>query len=66
MNIKTHLVKKVAREPKVCTDCNSKINIGDIYHLEEGVSEHLHSLVARQFCNRCYTKYGEVLLLSKK
>jgi hypothetical protein len=65
MDIKTHLVKRVARDNRVCTNCNQKINAGEIYHHEEGVTEHLHSLVARQFCNRCYTKYGEVILLSK-
>jgi uncharacterized protein with PIN domain len=65
MDIKTHLVKRLARETRVCTNCNNRINAGEIYHHEEGVTEHLHSLVARQFCNRCYTKYGEVILLSK-
>jgi len=66
MDIKTHLVKKMARETRVCTNCNNKINAGEIYHQEEGVKEHLHSLIARQFCNTCYTRYGEVILLSKK
>jgi protein-arginine kinase activator protein McsA len=66
MVLKTRLVNKIAREPRVCTNCDNKINIGEIYHHEEGVTGHLHSLVARQFCNNCYTKYGEVILLSKK
>jgi len=64
--IETHLVSKIAKDPRVCTNCNNKIKIGEIYHQEEGVKEHLHSLVARQFCNNCYTKYGEIKLLSKK
>jgi len=66
MDIKTHLVKRVARETRVCTNCNNRINSGEVFHHEEGINEHLHSLVARQFCNNCYTRYGEVILLSKK
>ena len=65
MEIETHLVKKVTKFPKVCTNCNNKISVGNAYHLEEGVKEHLHSLIARQFCSDCYAKYGERKLLSK-
>ena len=59
MGIQTHLVKKVAKFPKVCNNCKEKIKTGDTYHLERGVNEHLHSLLARQFCSECYSKYGE-------
>ena len=63
--IETHLIKKVVKFPRVCTNCRNKIPIGETYHLEEGVKEHLHSLIARQFCSKCYAKYGENKLLSK-
>jgi len=65
MEIETHLVKKVAKFPKVCTNCRKQISPGIAFHHEEGVKEHLHSLLARQFCSDCYAKYGEKKLLSK-
>jgi hypothetical protein len=61
--IKTRLVKKVAKSPRVCTNCGNQIPSGDAYHREEGVDEHLHSLLARKFCSQCYAKYGERKLL---
>ena len=61
--IETHLVKKQSTSPKVCTSCNNKILPDELYHLEKGVKEHLHSLLARKFCSDCYAKYGETLLL---
>ena len=64
MEIETHLIKKVAKFPNVCTNCKEEITVGDAYHLERGVNEHLHSLLARQFCSECYSKYGEKKLLS--
>jgi len=64
-NIKTHLVLKIANVTKVCTNCNNQIFAGDTYHCEEGVNTHLHSLIARQFCSDCYSKYGEIKLLHK-
>jgi len=63
MEIKTHLVKKVAKNPSFCTNCDNQISTGDLYHLEEGVNQHLHSLIARRFCSECYGKYGEKSLL---
>lgn len=65
-NIKTHLVKKIAHTTKVCTNCDNQIIAGDAFHLEEGVDQHLHSLIARQFCSDCYAKYGEIKLLTQK
>jgi hypothetical protein len=62
--IETHLVKKIAKFPKICTNCNKEIAVGDAYHKEEGVKEHVHSLIARQFCSNCYAKYGQKKLLS--
>ena len=63
--IETRLVKKTAKFPKFCTNCNLEIPVGITYHQEEGIKEHLHSLIARQFCSDCYAKYGEKKLLSK-
>ncbi len=63
MDIQTHLIKKVANDPKFCTNCNKQILRGDSYHLEEGVNQHIHSLLARGFCSDCYAKYGEKKLL---
>ena len=63
MEIETRLIKKVAKFPKVCTNCSIAIAVGDVYHYEQGVKEHLHSLIARQFCSDCYSKYGEKKLL---
>ena len=64
MEIQTTLVKRVTKFPRVCSNCKSEIFIGNIYHQEEGVNEHLHSLLARQFCSDCYAKYGGIKLLS--
>jgi len=64
MNIQTRLIKKTAKSQKFCTNCDKTISIGEIYHLEEGVDQHLHSLLARNFCSDCYGKYGEKKLLS--
>ena len=65
MEIETRLKKKVAKFPRVCTNCNNEITIDDLFHQEEGIEEHIHSLIARQFCTDCYSKYGEKKLLSK-
>jgi len=66
MNFQTCLIKKVASSSNVCTNCNQTINKGEIYHLEEGIEKHLHSLIARKFCYKCYGKYGEKKLLAKE
>ena len=63
--IETQLVKKVAKAPKVCTSCDNEIPTGNVYHMEEGTDEHLHSLIARRFCSDCYAKYGAHSLLKK-
>jgi len=60
--IATHLVRREAKTDIICTFCKNKINIGDEYYLEEGIEEHLHSLLARKYCQNCYAKYGEKLL----
>ncbi|UCF12284.1 MAG: hypothetical protein JSW06_09620 [Thermoplasmatales archaeon] len=61
--IETHLVKKQSKFPAVCTNCDSKIAPDKVYYLEEGVEEHIHSLIARKFCSNCYSKYGERILV---
>ena len=63
--IQTHLIKKTANKNRVCINCKNEITCGMIYHLEEGTTQHLHSLLAREFCTDCYAKYGEKKLLSK-
>ena len=62
--IETHLVKTTSKSPEVCTNCNKTIIPGNAIHLEEGVNEHLHSLLARRFCSKCYAKFGEPALLT--
>ena len=64
--IETCLVKKVAQFIEICTNCNKEIPIGEFYYLEEGLTEHLHSLIARRFCSPCYSKYGERILIKVK
>ena len=63
--IETRLIKKTAKAKRICTQCNNEIVSGSVYHLEEGVNEHIHSLLAREFCTSCYAKYGEHKLLNK-
>ncbi len=66
MNTETlhsHLLKRAANEPQVCTNCTTRIEPGTIYYREEGHKEHIHSLIARRFCQECYAKYGEKKLL---
>jgi hypothetical protein len=64
--IETHLVRTQSKFPNVCTCCNNPISSDDIFYAEEGVEEHVHSLIARKFCSACYTKYGEQMLLKGK
>ncbi|UCD14171.1 MAG: hypothetical protein JSW60_01785 [Thermoplasmatales archaeon] len=61
--IETRLVRKQSKFPAVCTYCDIKIAPEEIYYLEEGVKEHIHSLIARRFCSNCYAKFGERILL---
>ncbi len=66
MGIDTRLVRKTANSTMVCNQCKGRISAGEHFHQEEGVDEHLHSLVARHFCTTCYAKYGEPSLLNKE
>ena len=51
LDIETHLVKKIVKIPEICTYCKNKIPEGNTFHLEEGVKDHLHSLISRRFCS---------------
>ncbi len=62
MEGKSHLVRKIASDRVICTYCGKIVSPGEIYYREEGVGYHIHSLIARNYCNDCYKKYGEELL----
>ena len=61
--IETHLVKKQATSSAVCAYCKETMYPEETIYLEEGVEQHLHSLLARKFCSHCYAKYGERILI---
>jgi hypothetical protein len=61
--IETRLIKRHSQFPTVCIYCNKQILPNSLHYVEEGVTGHIHSLIARKFCNACYSKYGEQLLL---
>lgn len=63
-NIQTHLVRKKSTLPVLCLNCDESIKPNELYYIEEGLTEHIHSLLARKFCVDCYTKYGEKFLLN--
>ena len=64
--IKTRLIRKQSKNPTVCLYCSNQIFPNESHYVEEGVNEHLHSLIARKFCSDCYSKYGEHKLLKGK
>ncbi len=57
-----HLVPRQSTSPCLCIGCNKMIPANEVYYAEEGVGVHLHSLVARRFCYRCYSMHGEKLI----
>ena len=61
--IQTHLVRRHSQFPTVCIYCNSSIPPDTLHYVEEGISGHIHSLIARKYCNECYKKHGDQLLL---
>ena len=61
--IETTLVKKKSQFTDVCTKCNNKISKKETYYFEVGIKSHLHSLISRRFCLKCYSKFGEKKLL---
>jgi uncharacterized protein with PIN domain len=64
--IETRLVRRHSQFPTVCIYCNKQIPADDLHYVEEGISGHIHSLIARKYCESCYTKYGEQILLHEK
>lgn len=64
--IERYLDKKESKINTVCTNCKNKINSGEIYYVEKGKKEHIHSLIARKFCSDCYSKFGERKLIKGK
>ena len=61
--IQTRLVKRHSQFPTVCIYCNSQIPADELHYIEEGITEHIHSLLARKYCTECYKKYGDRLLV---
>ena len=61
--IDTILIKKISPSTKICNNCNKKIMKNEIFFIEVGKHNHLHSLLSRKFCLKCYSKFGEKKLL---
>ena len=57
-----HLVARQSTEPCLCIGCNKMIPANELHYVEEGVHTHMHSLIARRFCGRCYAMHGEKLI----
>ena len=64
--METRLVTRHSQFPTVCIYCNKQILANDLHYVEEGIKEHIHSLIARKYCESCYAKYGEQILLHEK
>lgn len=64
--LETRLVRRHSQFPTVCIYCNTQIPPDDLHYVEEGITTHIHSLIARKYCESCYTKYGERILLHEK
>jgi hypothetical protein len=47
----------------VCIYCDKPIHPDILHYVEEGITGHIHSLIARKYCQLCYSKYGEEYLL---
>jgi uncharacterized protein with PIN domain len=61
--IETRLITRHSQFPSVCIYCNKQILPNSLHYVEEGITGHIHSLIARKYCEACYTKHGEQLLL---
>ena len=64
--IETRLVKRHSQFPTVCIYCTKQIPPDSLHYVEEGITAHIHSLIARKYCEACYTKLGEQILLHEK
>jgi hypothetical protein len=62
-NLHTCLITRHSQFPTVCIYCDKQILPNDLHYVEKGKTEHIHSLIARKYCEDCYKKYGEQLLL---
>jgi hypothetical protein len=62
-NLQTVLVTRHSQFPTVCIYCNKQIPANDLHYVEKGITVHIHSLIARKYCEDCYMKFGEQLLL---
>jgi len=62
-NLQTCLVTRHSQFPTVCIYCDKQILPNDLHYVEKGIETHIHSLIARKYCEECYKKYGEQLLL---
>jgi len=62
-NLETCLVTRHSQFPTVCIYCDKPILPNDLHYVEKGITAHIHSLIARKYCEECYKKYGEQLLL---
>lgn len=56
------LVPRQSTTPCLCIGCNKMIPANELHYVEEGVHAHLHTLIARRFCGRCYAMHGEKLI----
>ncbi len=62
----THLMKKHSAFPTMCMACSRTIPENEQHYVEEGTTQHIHSLIARKYCADCYAKHGEELLHMSK
>lgn len=60
------ILKKVrARTNHICSKCGQEISQNNIYYKEQIKDKFFHNLHAKKYCEICYKKYGEALLISK-
>ena len=58
------LVEKKARIEHICERCGSEIKPGRLYYKESlGRMHGPHDMVFRDFCEDCYKKFGDTLLI---
>jgi uncharacterized protein with PIN domain len=62
-NLQTVLATRHSQFPTVCIYCNKQIPANDLHYVEKGITNHIHSLIARKYCEDCYKKFGEQLLV---
>ncbi|MBN1281302.1 MAG: hypothetical protein JXA00_06605 [Candidatus Thermoplasmatota archaeon] len=64
--LETRLIKRRSQFPTVCIYCEKTIPANDLHYVEQGMTEHIHSLIARKYCATCFEKHGDNLLLKDK